>query len=119
MLEKTETLYDTKILVQTHHADTEFIKYMISLFIKLIPETNAALIKACKEKDWNEVYLSAHKMKASIDLFELKELKELIRKTEQKAKNKVETETIAADIKFISAYLQKCIAAMKEDFNLE
>ena len=49
-----EKLYDTEILLQTHHADEEFIKYMVSLFIKHVPETNANLEKACSEKRFTQ-----------------------------------------------------------------
>ena len=34
-----EKLYDTKTLIQTHQADKEFVKHMISLFLEHIQET--------------------------------------------------------------------------------
>jgi hypothetical protein len=113
-----EELYNTKTIIQTHHADAEFVKYMISLFLEHIPKTNADLKKASDAKDWEAVYFSAHKIKASIDLFNLGPLKDLIRKVEYKVKNKTETDTVADDVNFISDYINKSIAAMKKDFNL-
>jgi len=112
-------LYDTKTLIQIHQADTEFVKYMISLFIKNIPEVNAHLEKACDEENWKKVYFYAHKLKASIDLFNLEELKNPIRIIEQKAKNQTETDSISKDVNFISNYIKKCIAAMKKEFDFE
>ena len=113
------SLYNTDILVQTHHADDDFIKYMVTLFVKHVPETNANLEKACAEKDWENVYFFAHKMKASIDLFNLTPLKELVRKVEQHAHKLIETEAIADEVKVISDYLQRCVAAMKEEYQLD
>ncbi|HEY2727115.1 MAG TPA: Hpt domain-containing protein [Parafilimonas sp.] len=118
MMPEPEKLYDTTILIQTHHADQAFVKHMISLFLEHIPHTNVDLEKACAESDWQKVYFYAHKMKASIDLFSLIKLKDLIRKIEQNAKNHVEIDSIPNDVKFVSAYIKNCIAQMKIDFDL-
>lgn len=111
-------LYDIGTLMQTHYADTEFVKYMIGLFIKHMPESNANLEEACNEKNWEKVYFFAHKMKASIDLFDLEQLKKLIREVEQKAQKSIQINTIAKDVNFISDYIRRCVNDMKKDFNL-
>lgn len=116
---ETGKLYDTEIIVQTHHADEEFVKYMVSLFLEHMPKTNADLENACKENDWEKVYFYAHKMKPSIDLFNITQLKDFIRKLEQKAKNATETNTIAADVNYISDYIKNCMIEMKKDFEKE
>ena len=112
-------LYDTKSLTQTHKADSEFIHYMIDLFLETIPKTITKLKKASHEEDWNAVYFYAHKLKTSIDLFNLVPLKQLIRELEIKAKNETETATIAEDVNLISDYIKKSMAAMKHDFKKE
>jgi hypothetical protein len=114
-----EKLYDTEILVQTHNADQEFILYMITLFVKHVPETTANLEKACGESSWERVHFYAHKLKASIDLFNLVPLKDLVRKVEQNALKFVNTETIPADVNVIADYIRNCVAAMKQEFKLD
>jgi hypothetical protein len=114
-----EKLYDTVALTQTHNANPEFIKYMASLFIQYIPETSANLEKACSESNWEKVYFFAHKMKASIDLFNLVPLKDIIRKVEQRALRFTQTDSIARDVNFITGYIEKCIDVMKQEFNLD
>lgn len=113
-----EKLYNTEAIIQTHHADSEFIKDMISLFLEHIPKTTAELEKANNENNWKKVYFYAHKIKPSIDLFNLNPLKNFIRQLEQKAENELETDTINDDVRFVSDYINKCIAEMKADFNL-
>lgn len=115
-----ETLYNTHTLIETHQADADFVHHMVSLFIKNIPQTNAKLIKACEEQDWEWVYFYAHKLKASIDLFNLEPLKTVIRNIETNTKNlsKVKKQAVEEDVRFISSYIQKCVAAMKKDFQL-
>ncbi len=115
---ESERLYDTETLIQVHHADAAFVRYMISLFIKHMAESNENLEKACNENDWMKVYFYAHKMKSSIDLFNLNKLKELVRKVEDNAKNNIATKTLSGDVNFISTYIKNCILAMKSDFNM-
>ena len=92
---------------------------MIDLFLETIPKTITKLKKASHEEDWKAVYFYAHKLKTSIDLFNLVPLKQLIRKLETKAKNETETASIAEDVNFISDYIKKSMAAMKYDFKKE
>ncbi|MBV9962176.1 MAG: hypothetical protein JO072_08010 [Parafilimonas sp.] len=115
---EAEKLYDTQILVQTHDADQDFVKYMVSVFLTHMPGYNASLEKAAADNDWKNVHFFAHKMKASIDLFDLKILRDFIRQLDAKAKNETDTETIAADVEFVSGYIKRCIAQMKVDFEL-
>jgi len=119
---ETAKLFDTTTLIETHHADKDFIKHMISLFVKNIPETNANLEKACKEKNWEKVHFHAHKMKASIVLFNLNPLKDLIKVLETKAKNNeknnAEVEVVDDDVNFISNYVKDCVAEMKREYKL-
>ena len=112
-------LYDTKSLTQTHKADSEFIRYMIDLFLETIPKTVTKLKKASHEEDWKTVYFYAHKLKTSIDIFNLAPLRPLIRELERKAKNETETGSIAEEVNFIAEYIKKSMAAMKHDFKKE
>ena len=118
-MSEAEKLYDTKSLTHTHKADSEFIHYMVDLFLETIPTTITKLKKASHEEDWKAVYFSAHKLKTSIDLFNLVPLKQVIRKLETKAKNETETASIAEDVNFISDYIKRSMAAMKHDFKKE
>ena len=114
-----EKLYDTVSLLQTHQANPEFVKYMATLFVQHLPETSANLEQACKESNWEKVYFFAHKMKASIDLFDLSPLKEIIRKVEQRASKFTQTDLISTDVNFITAYIRQCIVMMKREFDLD
>lgn len=116
---ENEKLYDTISLTKTHQDNPEFIKYMASLFVQHLPETSANLEQACNESNWEKVYFFAHKMKASIDLFNLEPLKDLIRKVEVRALKFTQTDLISKDVSFITNYIQRCIATMKQEFNLE
>jgi len=115
---ENEKLYDTVSLTKTHQDNPDFIRYMASLFVQHLPETSASLEKACNENNWEKVYFFAHKMRASIDLFNLEPLKDLIRKVEQRALKFTQTDLIQKDVSFIADYIHKCVTLMKKEFNL-
>ena len=114
-----EKLYDISNLTATYHANPEFIKYIASLFVQHLPETSVNLEEACKESNWEKVYFFAHKMKASIDLFNLEPLKDIIRSVEQRALKFTQTDLISRDVSFIKTYIHKCVTAMKKEFEME
>ena len=115
---KTEKLYNTETLIETHRADKEFIKYMIELFIKNIPETNDSLQRASEEQNWEKVYFSAHKMKASIDLFSIESLTDVIRKLEKQGKAASDSTTLWQDVNYVADIINACVAQLKNDFAL-
>jgi len=82
----TNKLYDTRNLLNAHQGDTLFIKHVASLFIQHMPVMTAELKKAFTNNDWENLYFYSHKMKASIDLFGIKELTTTIRSIEQQGK---------------------------------
>ncbi len=58
--------------------DEEFISALAAAFLEEVPEDAERLKKAVAEKDYINAYQAAHKMKPTIDLFELGVLDTLI-----------------------------------------
>ena len=58
--------------------DEEFIAALAAAFLEEVPEDAERLKKAVAEKDYINAYQAAHKMKPTIDLFELGVLDTLI-----------------------------------------
>tara|TARA_R110000868_G_scaffold1389_20_gene10808 strand:- start:7559 stop:7900 length:342 start_codon:yes stop_codon:yes gene_type:complete len=58
--------------------DEEFIAALAAAFLEEVPEDAERLKKAVAEKDYFNAYQAAHKMKPTIDLFELGVLDTLI-----------------------------------------
>ena len=58
--------------------DEEFINALAETFIEEVPEDAERLKKAVAEKDYHTAYQAAHKMKPTVDLFELGILDDLI-----------------------------------------
>ncbi len=108
-------LYNLEKLYSIENTDTDFIKDVVALFINTIPATSKELIKAAKEKKWDEVYFLAHKMKATIDLLNIESLQKEIRVVEENAKLKINGDTLKK-INFIHSTIEKVAHQLQEDF---
>lgn len=51
--------------------DEDFVAALVEAFLEEVPEDADRLKNAVAEKDYHEAYQAAHKMKPTIDLFEL------------------------------------------------
>ncbi|MEO6346634.1 MAG: Hpt domain-containing protein [Aquaticitalea sp.] len=97
--------------------DQDFIVALASAFLEEVPEDAARLKKAVAELDFYTTYQAAHKMKPTIEMFELGVLEELIvvqdwgkfEKKDVDVSNKLEDVLIA---------IKNATSEIKKDFNL-
>lgn len=97
--------------------DVDFIKTLAMTFLEEVPEDAKHLETAVVSKDYLAAYKSAHKMKPTIDLFELGVLDVLIEvqdwgKFEQRDKD------ISEQLSIVLNAVERATAEIKEDFNL-
>ncbi len=97
--------------------DEEFVAALAAAFLEEVPEDAERLRQAIPAKDYKEAYQAAHKMKPTIDLFELGVLDKLIEvqdwgKFEQTDKN------VDAQLKIVLSAVDKAANEMKADFGL-
>ena len=111
-------LYSTDTILRTHGGDAEFVKYIAGLFIEHVPEMSAELLKASKKKDWVNLHFYAHKMKASIDLFAITSLTDIIRTLEKQGRAETDSPTLKKDVKFVADVIDDCVVQLKKDFAL-
>jgi len=109
-------LYNLEKLYEIDDKNKEFISEIISVFLSSIPINARDLVNAADEKKWDKVYFLAHKMKANIDLLNIKAISEEIRVVERNAKTKTHLEQIADKAKFINIVIQQCAKELQEDF---
>ena len=74
--------------------------------------------KASAKKDWANLYFYAHKMKATIDLFSIDSLTDIIRKLEKQGKAAADSKTLTQDVNYVSDVINACVAQLKNDFAL-
>lgn len=97
--------------------DEDFVAALAAAFLEEVPEDAKRLKAAVPNKDFKEAYQAAHKMKPTIDLFELGVLDTLIEvqdwgKFEQSNKN------VDEQLQIVLTAVEKAVDEIKSDFGL-
>jgi len=82
-----EKLFSLKRLEDLAAGSDDFVQSMVETFIEHLPKQVSDLVDAFKIKDYKRMADAAHKVKPSLDLFEIKGLKEVIRSIEKQGRH--------------------------------
>lgn len=113
-MEQHYKLYRVKELADN---DQDFIGALAAAFLEEVPEDAERLKKAVAEKDYYNAYQAAHKMKPTIDLFELGVLDTLIEVQDWGKFEKKELD-ISNQLEIVLNAVDKAINEIRSDFNL-
>ena len=97
--------------------DEEFIATLAEAFLEEVPVDADRLKKAVTEKDYQEAYQAAHKMKPTIDLFELGVLDTLIEVQDWGKFTQTDIE-VTSQLQIVINAVDNAVAEIKSDFNL-
>ena len=97
--------------------DEDFIKALAEAFLEEVPEDASRLKAAIAERDFYTTYQAAHKMKPTIDLFELGVLQDLII-VQDWGKFEKKDEDITKQLQIVLSAVEQATAEIKSDFNL-
>lgn len=97
--------------------DEDFIKTLAETFLEEVSVDAERLKKAVAEKDYQEAYQAAHKMKPTIDLFELGVLANLIEVQDWGKFTKTDMD-ITEQFNIVIDAVDKALVEIKSDFNL-
>ncbi|WP_445733060.1 Hpt domain-containing protein [Mariniflexile sp.] len=97
--------------------DEDFIASLAEAFLEEVPEDAERLKKAVAEKDYHDAYQAAHKMKPTIDLFELGVLATLI-EVQDWGKFEKKDLDVTSQLNTVMSAVDKAVAEIKSDFNL-
>lgn len=113
-MEKNYKLYRVRELADN---DEEFIAALAATFLEEVPEDTERLKKAVAEKDYNTAYQAAHKMKPTIDLFELGVLADLI-EIQDWGKFTQTDKDVTDKLISVTTAVENTVAEIKKDFGL-
>ncbi len=97
--------------------DESFIAALAEAFLEELPEDAERLKKAVAEKDYQEAYQAAHKMKPTIDLFELGVLEKLI-EVQDWGKFTQKDVDVTEQLDSVLSAVERAASEMKSDFKL-
>jgi len=113
-MEQHYKLYRVKELADN---DDDFIAALAQAFLEEVPEDAERLKKAVAEKDYHNAYQAAHKMKPTIDLFELGVLDTLIEVQDWGKFQKTELD-ITNQLAVVLNAVNLAVNEIRSDFNL-
>jgi len=97
--------------------DEEFIKALAEAFLEEVPEDAERLKNAVAEKNYHEAYQAAHKMKPTIDLFELGVLQDLI-VVQDWGKFTQKDVDVTDKLEIVLAAVEQASIELRSDFNI-
>lgn len=97
--------------------DEDFILAIAHAFLEELPEDAKNLKVAVNERNFFNTYQAAHKMKPTIDLFELGVLQELVT-VQDWGKFEKEDENVDEELQKVMTAVDNAAQELKEDFKL-
>jgi HPt (histidine-containing phosphotransfer) domain-containing protein len=97
--------------------DMDFIKALAEAFLEEVPEDAERLERAVSQEDYRETYQAAHKMKPTVDLFELGVLEDLII-VQDWGKFEKKGEDCSSQLALVLNAVKQATAEIKLDFDL-
>lgn len=97
--------------------DQDFVGALAAAFLEEVPEDAERLKKAVADRDYSEAYQAAHKMKPTIDLFELGVLDALI-EVQNWGKFEKTDLIIEPQLDAVITAVDNAVEEIRTDFNL-
>ncbi|MDP1814681.1 MAG: response regulator [Leadbetterella sp.] len=109
----TVQTYNNSLLTQMMKGNQVQIRQMEQLFVNQAEEVMKQMHQYFLLENWKEIGLIAHKLKASIDMLQITNLKQVIRKLESIEKNKTEKRVVDELINNVTETLQNVCLLIK------
>lgn len=98
--------------------DPEFVNSILELFVTEVPEDLALIKSGIKEKDYQQAYAYAHKIKPSLDLLGMNVAYEEILQVEAWTRAEGKRSEINATFESIENQIVNAVKEIKKDFNI-
>ncbi len=106
---ESNKLFDLTNLDEMLGGDRQAMLQMVKIFLQATPESLTELNNCFKKDDLDGVSKLAHKLKSSIDIFAISEIKNDIRRLENLARENVNVEEIPGLMEKVNSVLNEAI----------
>jgi HPt (histidine-containing phosphotransfer) domain-containing protein len=108
-------LFDLTNLNEMLGGDQKAIFQMVKIFLQATPESMSELNKCFQKEDYEGVSKLAHKLKSSVDIFCVNEIKQDIRRLENITRDNVNLDEVPELVQKIDTVLNLAIEQVKEE----
>ena len=112
---ESKKLFDLVNLEEMLGGDKEAVFQMVKIFLQATPESLSELVRSYEKNDMNGVSKLAHKLKSSVDIFCIDEIKADIRKLENNTREQINMDEVPGLVEKIDSILSAAIEQVKEE----
>ena len=112
---ESKRLFDLTNLNEMLGGDKKAILQMVKIFLQATPESLSELNKCYKKDDMQGVSKLAHKLKSSVDIFSVQDIKQDIRRLENITRDNINLDEVPELVDKINSVLNTAIAQVEEE----
>jgi HPt (histidine-containing phosphotransfer) domain-containing protein len=110
-------IYSLDKLQEMAAGDEDFVHSVITVFLEEVPIDLEALEIAIREKDFENVYKLAHKIKPNVDLLGMEQTRATALEIETLGKDSENSQEIEVKFPLLKKDVLQVISELKKDFN--
>ena len=114
----SKKLFDLTNLNEMLGGDQKAIFQMVKIFLQATPESLSELNKCYQKNDLDGVSRLAHKLKSSVDIFCVNDIKQDIRRLENNARDNINIDEVPTLVEKLNTVLDSTIEQVKEEKDL-
>ena len=111
----SKRLFDLTNLAEMLGDDKKAILQMVKIFLQATPESLNELNKCFEKNDLQGVSKLAHKLKSSVDIFQVKDIKQEIRRLENNTRDNINLDEVPELVEKINQILSTTIKQVEEE----
>lgn len=112
---ESKKLFDLNNLEEMLGGDKEAVFQMVKIFLQATPESLSELVRSYEKNDMNGVSRLAHKLKSSVDIFCVDDIKSDIRKLENNTREQINMDEVPGLVENINSILSAAIEQVREE----
>lgn len=111
----SKKLFDLTNLNEMLGGDQKAIFQMVKIFLQATPESLSELNKCYQKNDLDGVSRLAHKLKSSVDIFSVNDIKQDIRRLENNTRDNINIDEVPTLVEKLNSILNQTIEQVKEE----
>lgn len=111
-------IYNLDKINEMAEGDEEFINSVISVFLEEVPQDLEQLENALAQKDYEQVYMLAHKIKPNVDLLGMEQTRAIALQIETLGKSSSNMNEIQEVFPILKKDIHQVVSELKKDFQL-
>ncbi len=115
MSQDAKKLFDLTNLNEMLGGDKKAIFQMVKIFLQATPESLSELNKCFQKNDLDGVSKLAHKLKSSIDIFCINDIKQDIRRLENNTRDNINTDEVPQLVEKLNTVLDQAIGQVRDE----